>query len=101
MTCRALVLCLCASATTLVGCCIDPDEPVPTVLDLETDVDLHTIAQEPFWDSYPASAALAVGAAGTVIAWGIDYDYETNHGTEFSRHVQVGDNDLRGAWMGE
>ncbi len=113
MNTRALSLALhllCTSAAaaaglTLSGCGCGPGyDPWgdTQALELETDIDLHAVVRAPANDY--GYEALAVGAGGSLLAWGFDYenyDPETYEPGVFVDHIQVGEHDLRDVWADE
>jgi hypothetical protein len=114
MTNRALTLALqllrttaiAAAASSLEGCafaCLsyDPWSETETI-ELETDADLHAVVRLPERnEGNRIHTGLAVGAGGSVIAWGDDYDLTNYSHLPFVEHWQVGEADLHAAWADE
>ena len=105
VTGRALTLALhllCTSAAaaavvTLPGCWCGPEWAGIEPLELDTDADLVAVARvEDELDSYVATN-LAVGAGGTVIAWGSRPG--SPYVEDFVEPMQVGEHDLHAVWM--
>jgi hypothetical protein len=91
-----------AAVVTLEGCwCVGHDPWESTeVIDTETDADLYAVTRlenDPE-AAYPEYVGLAVGAGGSVIAWGRAYDEANWRTVPFVEHSQVGDANLRAVW---
>jgi hypothetical protein len=92
-----------ATALTLEGCwfpCLgyEPWNHANT-LALETHTDLHAVVRLPEVDTENrVYIGLAVGAGGSVIAWGDEYDLTNAAHLRFVEHWQVGEADLQAAW---
>jgi hypothetical protein len=104
LTLAIRLLCTSAAAAAVVsleGCyCVGYEPWAPAdVLELATDADLHAVVQLQADSSDHVYAGLAVGAGGSVIAWGHDYSPTTYDSKLFVEASQIGDADLHAVWV--
>ncbi len=99
MSTRALTLAMSLLGAAAVSSCGPSSEcsPDTTMVDLGIDTDLHAVVNLDMRSGERQYAFLAVGASGTVVAWGM-----SSGGAQEEPFVDVfdlGDLDLRAAWI--
>jgi photosystem II stability/assembly factor-like uncharacterized protein len=98
MHARVPTLAMLLGPAAVSGCGFSSEcSPDTTMVDLGIETDLHAVVNLDMWSDERHYAFLAVGAAGTAVAWGVISGSEEEE--SFVDVFDLGDLDLRAAWI--